>query len=185
MTELPIQALLLEVVAILDEAGVPYGIMGGFAVRTWGIPRPTYDADLAITADAATLADLLERLREADFDVPLEYAAGFTDVVAGMQKVKVTRFVDRSVWDVDLFLANAPLLESAMGRRRRVTLAGQPVDVLAPEDIILLKLVAHRRKDQLDVEEILRITTDLDHSYLATWAATLRVSDRLREFLSP
>ena len=55
---------------------------------------------------------------------------------------------------------------------------------MAPEDVILLKLIAYRRKDQLDVEEIVKVTPDLDKAYLRSWAARLDVSGRLAEFLA-
>jgi hypothetical protein len=39
VTELPIQALILEAVDVLDRLRVDWMIMGGFAVRSWGVPR--------------------------------------------------------------------------------------------------------------------------------------------------
>jgi hypothetical protein len=184
LTELPIERFLFEVIETLDRAGIPYMVMGGFAVRTWGIPRPTYDADLAVAADGERLAGLLDLLSEAGFDVPEEHRKGFVDRVGGMGKVKVTRFEAGSAWDVDLFLVRGAFLESALSRRRQVHLGGRPVWVTSPEDIILLKLIAFRRKDQLDIEEILRISLDLDREYLERWAAKLDVTVRLEEFLA-
>ena len=88
MTELPLQRLLLETIAVIDRLNIPYMLMGGFAVRTWAVPRPPYDADLAVKADEATLGNLLGALKQAGFDVPQEHEKGFRDVIAGMQKVK-------------------------------------------------------------------------------------------------
>lgn len=176
MNELPIQKLFVDAIAVVDRERIPYAIMGGFAVRSWGVPRPTYDADLAIVADRASVVRLLNALAIAGFEVPDDHLKGFIDSVAGIGKVKVTRFVERTVWEIDLFLARGPFLESAMQRRRHVTLGDQTVWVLAPEDLILLKLIAHRRKDQLDVEEILKIARDLDVAYLRRWAVRYRSS---------
>ena len=184
MTELPIQALLLEAIAVLDGLKVPYMVMGGFAVRAWAIPRPTYDADLAIDVDDDGLARLLDTLQEAGFEVPGEYAGGFRDKVAGIEKVKVTRVAGESVWEVDLFLARGEFFRSALRRRRPQQLAGHPVQIMAPEDVILLKLIAHRRKDQLDIEEILKVMGDLDLGYLRSWAQRLDVAQRLEVFLA-
>jgi hypothetical protein len=184
VTELPAQRMLLDAIASLDRLNIQYMIMGGFAVRTWAIPRPTYDADLAVSVDEAGMAALLDELGRAGFDVPIEHRKGFRDVVSGMQKVKVTRFDSGSIWDVDLFVVQPGLLESAMRRRRSVQIDGRPVWVMAPEDILLLKLIAYRRKDQLDVEEIVKITVDLDRAYLREWAERLGVIGRLAEFLT-
>jgi len=183
LTELPAQALLLEAIALLDELCVESMIMGGFAVRTWGVPRPTYDADLAIAAEGDSLATVLQTLESAGFDVPAEHSRGFVDRIANLEKVKVSRFAGGSVWGVDLFLAKGPFFESAMARRRKRSLEGRAVQVMAPEDVILLKLLAFRRKDQLDIEEILKIQSNLDFDHLRDWASRLDVSDRLGEFL--
>ncbi len=183
MTDLPIQRLLLEAIAVVDRLGIPYMIMGGFAVRLWAIPRPTYDADLAVDATDEQLARLLGALAEAGFDVPEEHRKDFRDVVGGMQKVKVTRFAGGSVWEVDLFVVQEGLLHSALGRRRFCRLEDRPVAVMAPEDVILLKLSADRRKDRLDVEEILKVTSDLDRPYLLDWSSRLGLRERLAEFL--
>jgi hypothetical protein len=54
---------------------------------------------------------------------------------------------------------------------------------MAPEDIILLKLIAHRRKELADIDDILALCKDLDVAYLNRWAAKLNLTDRLAEFL--
>jgi len=183
VTELPVQRFLLEAIAVLDRLGIPYAIMGGFAVRTWGVPRPTYDADLAVAVTEDRVAALLDALEAGDFNVPDEHRKGFFDRLAGTLKFKITRFEGHTVWQVDFFLVRGAFLESAIARRKRTRLSGQEVWVLAPEDLILLKLLAYRRKDQLDVEEILKVAKDVDVAYLRQWADFLGVTSRLEEFL--
>ncbi|MBI3267804.1 MAG: hypothetical protein HYZ53_02185 [Planctomycetes bacterium] len=184
MTDFPAQRFLLEVIAAIDRMGAPYMIMGGFAVRTWGIPRPTYDADIALSVDDVALHRLLLTLEEQGYDVPQEYLKGFLDRLAGTDKLKVSRFEGTTLWPVDLFLVRAPIFHSALARRRPSKIAGQPVWVMSPEDLILLKLIAFRRKDQLDVEEILKVVVDLELLYLRHWASRLGLTSRLDEFLS-
>ena len=36
---------LRDFVSLFERLEAPYVLMGGFAVRVYGIPRPTYDAD--------------------------------------------------------------------------------------------------------------------------------------------
>lgn len=183
MSELPVQRFLLEALAVLDRLHIPYMIMGGFAVRTWGVPRPTYDADVAVKVASGGLSRLLDALEEAGFQVSEEFKKGWLDTVAGMGKVKVTRFEGSTVWDIDLFLVQGEFLTSALNRRRTARFAGRDAWFLAAEDLILLKLIAGRRKDQLDVEEILKVTRELDLEHLRNWATRLGVLDRLEEFL--
>ncbi len=184
MTELPVQRSLLDAVAVLERLRIEYMVMGGFAVRTWAIPRPTYDVDIAVAVDEKTLPLLLEALDAAGFDVPEEHRRGFRDTIAGMEKVKVTRFAEGSLWDLDLFIAQGAFFAAALPRRRRRMLEGRETTVMAPEDVIALKLLAHRRKDQLDVEEILKVTRALDLEHLREQARLLDVEARLDAFLS-
>ena len=51
------------------------------------------------------------------------------------------------------------------------------------EDLILLKLLAGRPKDMLDVADILFIQEDLDTGYLRTQAASLAVGPMLEQAL--
>ena len=34
-----------EIVGLLERLGIPYALMGGFAVRLYAVPRPTFDVD--------------------------------------------------------------------------------------------------------------------------------------------
>lgn len=184
MTELPAQRLLLDATRALDAAGIPSMVIGGFAVRVWAIPRPTYDVDLVVPVATIPPAAVLDALRRAGFDVPQEHAAGHEDSVAGLAKVRVTRFEDGSVWDVDVFLARGGFLAAAFDRRRQTTVDGVPISVAAPEDLILLKLLANRRKDLVDVEDILLVAGPGDVEHLRRWADRLGVRDRLDGFLA-
>lgn len=53
MSGFPLQALLAEMVAFLERRRVEYLIMGGVAVRFWGIPRPTFDLNFTLSLDLA------------------------------------------------------------------------------------------------------------------------------------
>lgn len=183
MTELPIQQILLDAIAVLKRKGIRYAVMGGMAARAWGLPRPTYDADIAIDVDSNRLQELLDALEVAGFDIPNEHRTGFLDVVNGFEKAKVNRFMDRHVWHTDLFVARGEFLTNALTRARRLTIGEMEVSVMAPEDIILMKLIAFRRKDQADIEEILGTCRGIDSTYLRHWATRLDLSARLRDFL--
>jgi hypothetical protein len=105
-------------------------------------------------------------------------------VVGGFRKATVNRFVDRHVWQADLFIVRGEFLTAALGRARHSTIARRSVRIMAPEDIILLKLLAARRKDVADVEEVVHGCKNLDLAYLRDWSRKLNISDRLEPFLS-
>ena len=43
---------------LFEDLEIPYAIMGGWAVRVYALPRPTYDVDFTITIDRARLPEL-------------------------------------------------------------------------------------------------------------------------------
>ncbi len=51
------------------------------------------------------------------------------------------------------------------------------------EDLILLKLLANRPKDRVDVADILFVQVTLDEAYLRRWAATLGIAVELEDAL--
>lgn len=58
-----------HVAGTLDRLGIPYMVIGGFAVTVWGEPRLTQDVDVTIACDpgdAATVARLAEALAQPD-----------------------------------------------------------------------------------------------------------------------
>lgn len=65
MTPLPIHVVFGEALDLLESSGLPFAIMGGFAVRALGLPRPTYDGDVVVDADAdrSLLLDIEELLK--------------------------------------------------------------------------------------------------------------------------
>ena len=140
-------------------------------------------ADLTIDPPEPAMARLFDALARDGYTVPDEFQRGFRDSLKGMSKVKVQKFEERHVWDVDLFLVTTPYQRAAFGRRQNVRFLGSERWMITPEDLILHKLLADRRKDLLDVEEILKVQESLDHAYIREWAPRLGVEDKLEEML--
>lgn len=71
------------------------------------------------------------------------------------------------------------------GRRRTVTIADQPMTIVAPEDLILSKLDwakdSHSQMQLDDVRNLFRSVRDLDTSYLRRWADRLGLAALYRE----
>ena len=70
-------------------------------------------------------------------------------------------------------------------RRRRVSIDGQEMWLISPEDLVLSKLVwAKGSRSELqarDVSSIMALQPDLDWPYLNRWAVRLTVAARLAE----
>jgi hypothetical protein len=57
------------------------------------------------------------------------------------------------------------------------------VPVCSAADLVLFKLVAWRRKDQIDLDDVLWVQGVPERSYLEQWARALGVEDRLHKIL--
>lgn len=183
MTAFPLHELLRDVIDLLESKRVPYFVMGGIAVRYWGLPRPTFDLDFTIALDPGAVAELCTTFEQAGFTVPEIHSKGHLDTLQEMQKFSISRYERGKPVAIDLFVVTTQYQREAFARRCAVHLDGRPVVMIAPEDLILHKLIAARPRDLADVNDILLVKGDVDRKYMRTWAATLGIEDRLDKAL--
>lgn len=169
---------------LFDRLQIPYAIMGGWAVRLYGLPRPTYDIDFTITLDRESLPRLYQEAEELGFTVPDQFLAGWVDCVAEMPLVKFRLYVEGHGIDIDIFLAESEYQQSLMQRRRVHEFAGMSVSFVSAEDLILLKLTAARPRDLGDIEDVMLARPELDEAYMRKWAEPLGIAQQLEEILA-
>lgn len=147
----------------LEALGVEYFAYGGVAVGVWGDPRETQDVDAVVILGDDERRRTLDALGERGFEI--RPAAARTFPIDGWLRAGFGgRFAD-------LALGSTPFDQSAMRRRAAVEVFGLSIQVVSPEDLVLYKLIAYRRKDLADVEAVLtRQRRRLDLSYLRSWA---------------
>jgi len=175
---------LRELVLLFERLKTRYAVMGGLAVRVYGIPRPTYDIDFTLSIGRERIPALYDALRELGYTIPEQYASGWVDHVAGMAVVKARLYLAGHGIDVDLFLAESPYQQELLARRRREVVDEFELCLVSPEDLILLKLISHRPRDMADIGDVLFTQGELDTAYLRRWAAELGVLRELEEALS-
>ena len=169
---------------LFDRLGIPYAIMGGWAVRVYALPRPTYDVDFTVMLDRDRLPELYAAAEEDGFTVPEQYRGGWVDSVAEMPLVKFRLHLAGHGIDVDVFLAESAYQLELMQRRVQHTVGGTPACFVSVEDLILLKLIANRTRDRADIDDLLLARSELDEPYLRRWAGPLGVEDKLDEVLA-
>jgi hypothetical protein len=150
---------------MLDSAGVPHQFGGALALAWYRNPRATIDIDLNVTLPPEAAGPVLEMLSRLGVTVTREERAA----VARDGQARLD-------WDgcyLDVFFATMDL-HLEMAERARVVRFG-PVDIpiLAPEDLIVCKAVFDRRKDWLDIEEILRWGTEVDSVLILSWMSEI------------
>jgi hypothetical protein len=175
---------LRDAVEVLEELKLPYAVMGGLAVRVWSIPRATWDVDVTVAVVDEDLTRLTHAFEERGYTSPEVYKSGWTDQVGGMPVIKFRWYVPGGDLDVDLFLVETAFQRSLLSRRCKAHTDGIDMWVASAEDLILLKLVASRTRDLVDVADILFMQGQLDEAYLRTWADKLGVLDALEHALA-
>ncbi len=163
---------------LLDSKEMVWGVFAGAAAHLYGNRRPIQDVDIVIMpGQMSAVVQLFQGTGKAvQFD-------GQRIIWRGI-KVFDDLSVRRDGVTHPLIL-DAPM----QSRMRKMPLLGAPVPVVAPEDVVIHKLLLDRsatvgKFDVVDVEGILRRQT-LDLEYLRErlrlMQAEARLADRLRE----
>lgn len=170
------ERLLRDLGRVLDDAGVPWMIVGGLAVGAWTEPRGTKDCDVAIALPRDTGA--LERALRA---VDLVVARGELSraVEGGSVRLRLERENAAPVL-VDLLCAGTAFEHEALSRSRPLAVLGVPSRVVAPDDLLVYKLIAGRPQDLADIDRLIRAgRTPEDEARVRAWAREWELEDRL------
>lgn len=137
-----------------------YVVIGGLAVTVVGEPRLTADLDVIVFADPAALRRLITYATEHGFIADIE-----TELEAVRQGGSIR--LDRGNYHFDLIVRSLFIEDLAYEHSRLRKLFGRSVRFPSPEDLVVLKVVAGRPRDLLDVEGIIRRHgTKLDRRYI-------------------
>ena len=172
--------LLLDAVGRLDALGIPYMLTGSTALSFYGALRATQDVDLVIELGAADV-DRLVAAFEPDYECD---ADAVREAVVHEKLFNVIHV--GSVQKLDMVIRKAsPYRREEFSRRRRMRYEGGELWVVAPEDLILSKLVwgqaSGSELQRRDVKGVLQSRIALDWDYLLKWAAELDVTADLQE----
>jgi predicted nucleotidyltransferase len=151
---------LQKAIAFLEEQGYRYAVIGGIAVAQWGFPRATNDVDLKVlvpnTDYDGVRAALLRRFPER------------ARLKAPANPFIVAVIIDQVI--VDFLLTLSGYEEQIIERAVRRDLGGISAWVCSIEDLIILKVVAGRDKDWLDLEALLlEQFGKLDETFIMNW----------------
>jgi hypothetical protein len=153
-------ALDRKVVALseaLHGAAIPYAFGGALALAYYAVPRATVDVDINVFVAPDQFDHVVAAL------APLGVTASPKDRAAVARDGQT-----RLRWEatpVDLFFAYDEFHYHAATRIRRVPFGPDTIPILAPEDLLVCKTVFDRRKDWIDIEQMLLLTAgtlDLD-----------------------
>jgi predicted nucleotidyltransferase len=148
--------VLREVLAALEEDAIQFMVIGGVASAVWGRPRYTQDIDVLVRPhDAKRSLEVLE-------------GAGFATQET-FENWLYKGVKDGVIVDV-LFQSSGGIYldEEMLERRQRRELHGITLPLAAPEDLVVMKAVAHEEATPRYWHDALSIIArvDLDWDYL-------------------
>jgi predicted nucleotidyltransferase len=157
LTELScLNRTLLSAIKLIEEAQIPYALIGGVAVKELGRPRVTHDIDIFIRPDDANF--VLEVLNNDHFDIEKRdptwlYKAWKEDVLVDL--------IFKSSGDIYFD-------EEVRSHVRRIRYLGHWINAISPEDFIVIKAAAHEENNPHHWHDALAVITQghIDWEYL-------------------
>ncbi len=156
-------ALLEKIALALDEAGIPYMIIGGQAVLLYGEPRLTKDIDITLGVGLDRLADVLTLAEKAGLS-PLVSPDKFT-----RQTMVLPCEEPATGIRVDFVFSFSPYERQALDRVRTVRIGEANVRFASLEDVVIHKIIAGRPRDLEDVRAMLLKNPSVDLTYTRKW----------------
>jgi len=145
----------------LADAKVPHALGGALALAYYADPRATIDIDVNVFVATKRWRDVVDALTE------IGVSANRLDPSA------LERDGQCRLWwgdnAIDLFFAYDPIHDEMRRQSRRVPFGGVTVSILSPEHLAICKAMFDRRKDWIDIEQMLIVGDDLDLPEIEKW----------------
>jgi len=175
----PFEAALAALSEAFKTLGAPAMIIGGMAVIVRGVPRTTADIDAVVWGPEVSLTAVVAAMARTGIVPRIDDAVRF----AAANQVLLLRHEPTGT-PVDLSLGWLPFEGEALARATVEQVGVAEVRVATTEDLVILKAVAWRPRDQSDIEQLLAAGTgvvDLDRvrARVAEFAAVLEEPERV------
>jgi hypothetical protein len=172
--------VLTEVARRLDNAGIAYMVTGSIAANFYTVPRMTRDIDIVVELAERDVEKFILAFEQDHYLEP----ATVRDAVRRRRMFNLIH--NHYIVKVDFVVRkNTPYRRMEFSRRKEISVDGQQLYVVAPEDLILSKLEwakdSNSEVQLRDVRNLLHSVKDLDRRYLARWAKQLGVDSLYRE----
>ena len=139
-------------------------IIGGVAVGFLGKPRFTADIDAVFLLSTKDIPHFLE-LAQAENTVPRILDA---EDFARKNRVLLLKYMPTDT-DINVSLGILPFEEDMVARSSTKSFANLSIRLPTPEELIIMKAIAHRQKDLEDIRTIADNYPDLDMEGIEEW----------------
>ncbi len=140
----------------LNQAGIDYALCGGLALAIYARPRATLDIDMMV--DSSSLSQIKQAAEELGFAfnaVPMAFHGG------AVQMHRLTK-IDKDSGEhlvLDLLIVT-PETQKAWDSRFTVEWEGEPLKVVSPQGLILLKSFRRSGQDKDDIKYLRSISSE-------------------------
>ncbi|MFX0135219.1 MAG: nucleotidyl transferase AbiEii/AbiGii toxin family protein [Candidatus Hodarchaeota archaeon] len=148
------EELIIQIHNLLKEMNIDFIFSGAIAANVYRTtPRATMDIDIAIPFKKQILEKIKETFKDFEFEdwnlleKRLEIKKKYPDVIVPEH----LRLKHSSGYEIDFF----PLYSNYLSNKRKAKVMNLEIDVIGPEDLILLKSLFNRYKDRDDVLNII------------------------------
>lgn len=143
----------------LQRARIPHAFGGALALAYYATPRATVDLDVNVFVGTERYGSVSSVLRRVGVNkIPDE-----TDTKDGQV---------RMWWDstpIDLFFSYDEVHNAMRSAVRTVPFGDKTIPILAPEHLLVAKVVFDRNRDWIDIEQVLIAVDDLDIKEIRRW----------------
>ena len=169
----PFVKALRDLSSALDGRGIEWAVAGAVAANNYrDETRTTGDLDVLLALSGNQLADVQDALHQRGWNTT--GVAG--DFLLRMQHPQAGR--------VDVMVSGTDYEHGAIARAHQGSYDQHlSFKTLAVEDVVILKLIADRHRDNADVESILVARPQFDRAYMARWFAEFDLDERFERIV--
>lgn len=160
----PLLAVLQDLQGWMNASETAFVIIGGVAASLLGRPRFTQDVDVTVVVDPSKWEQFLASSRQFGFEGRLPNVLQF----ATLNRVLLIRHVSSGI-NVDIVLGALPFEEQVVLRAQPMAIGTITIPLPTPEDLVIMKAIAHRPRDAEDIEAVLALHPDLDRRRVLRW----------------
>ena len=160
----PFRATIESLQRLLQKFNDRGVIIGGIAVGFLGKPRFTADVDAMFLLSTQDIAKFLEAASAENIHPRIQNAEDF----ARKNRILLLKHVPTET-DIDISLGILPFEEEMVARGSVQSFANLSVRLPTPEDLIIMKAIAHRPKDLEDIRTIAENYPNLDAGRIEEW----------------
>lgn len=160
----PFRATIESINRLLQNYDFRGVLIGGIAVGLLGKPRYTADVDAVFLLSTQDISRFLEIARKENIIPRIQNA----DEFARKNRVLLLKHAITNT-EVDISLGILPFEEEMVERASIKTFANLSACLPTPEDLIIMKAIAHRPKDYEDIRTIVEKHPNLDHRRIEDW----------------